>query len=244
MIAPLRSWMKKNRMHWLTLVVHAGVVIWFAAHFVMFFVISPVDDVDWLTSVTGITGIRLLLLSLACTPLYIVTGWSPITRVRRPLGLYGFSSVVAHLLVFIVLFHAFFWSDIASDILTRNIYRAGFASLVLMIPLAVTSTRGWQRRLRKNWSRLHKLMYAICLLAALHFIWVDKRPNMLDVLLGGQFDVLFGQLGTRGYFELEVMILLLVIRMPAVRRRIVKFRNRLKSGPPRSKPAAGSVAAR
>lgn len=244
MIPHVRQWMQKNRIHWFTLVVHAGVAIWYLAHAVLFFVEDPVDPVDWLTAFTGHTGINLLLLSLACTPLFIITRWSPITRVRRPLGLYGFTSVVLHFVIFIVLFHDFFWSDILSDILNRNIYRAGFAALVLMIPLAVTSTKGWQRRLRKNWGRLHKAMYVICFLAALHYIWVDKRPNLMDLVMAGEWSDIVGQMVTKSYFRMELIILLLVLRIPPIRKNIVSFRNRFrKPRKPRRPPARASTAA-
>lgn len=224
MVQALQDWMKARRMHWLTLVTHAGVILWALLHLVLYIVENPIDEVDWLTSVSGHTGLNLLLLSLACTPLYIITGWSPIIRVRRPLGLYGFAFIVMHFIIFVTLFHAFYWTDIFSDILGRNIYRAGFGALVLMLPLAITSTQGWQRRLRKNWSRLHKLMYIIVILGALHYIWVDKRPNLLTLLTEGQLDVLFGQLLTKSYFRMELVVLMLAVRLPPVRQAIVRMR--------------------
>lgn len=229
----LRDWMKTNRIHWLMLVTHAGVILWALIHLVLYIVQNPIDEVDWLTAVSGHTGFNLLLLSLACTPLYIITGWSPLIRVRRPLGLYGFAFIVVHFIIFIALFHAFYWTDIFSDILGRNIYRAGFGALVLMVPLAVTSTQGWQRRLRKNWSRLHKLMYIIVILAAIHYIWVDKRPNLLTLITDGQLDVLAGQLLTKSYFRLELIILMLAVRLSPIRQAIVSARR--KRFPPKRK---------
>ncbi len=223
----LRAWMKANRMHWLTLVTHAGVILWTLLHLVLYIAQPPIDEVDWLTAVSGATGLNLLMLSLACTPLYIITGWSPFIRVRRPLGLYGFAFIVMHFIIFVALFHAFFWTDIFTDILGRNIYRVGFGALVLMVPLAVTSTQGWQRRLRKNWSRLHKLMYIIVFLGALHYIWVDKRPNLLTLLVEGQLDVLVGQLFTKSYFKMELVLLMLAVRLPPLRQAIVKLRRNM-----------------
>ncbi len=239
----VRAWMKKHRIHWLTLVVHGGVWLYYLFVAVDFFVEAPVDDVDWLTQKTGKTGLNLIMFSLACTPLVTLTGWSPLIRVRRPLGVYGLISVALHFIIFVVLFHAFFWEDIFSDILGRNVYRVGFLAFLLMVPLGITSTRGWQRRLRKNWSRLHKLMYIIVILAALHYIWVDKRPNLLTLLLEGDFALLGGQLLTEGYLRLELIFLMLLLRVPWVRKPIVNYRNRRKKVRPRRPASASSPAA-
>lgn len=228
MISALRQWMRQNRIHWLTAVVHVGVAAWAVIHVILFYVEDPVDTVDWLTAVTGRTGINLLLLSLACTPLVTLTGWFPFARVRRPLGVYGFAWVAVHFVIYIVLFHDFYWEDIVSDILNRNIYRVGFAAFALMVPMAITSTRGWQRRLKRNWSRLHKFMYPVCFLAALHFIWVDKRPNMWELLTAGQVSDIAGQLATGSYLRMELILLLLLLRVPAIRQPIVQARNQRK----------------
>ena len=239
----VRAWMKKHRIHWLTLVVHGGVLLYYLLRAVQFFVEAPVDEVDWLTQETGETGLNLIMLSLACTPLVTLTGWSPLVRVRRPLGVYGLVSISFHFIIFIVLFHAFFWEGIFSDILGRNVYRVGFLAFLFMVPLGITSTKGWQRRLRKNWTRLHKLMYAIAILAALHYIWVDKRPNMLTLLMDGELAQIGGQLLTNGYIRLELIIVMLLLRIPAVRRPIVNYRNSRKKARPRRPVSASSPAA-
>ncbi len=234
MAQALRAWINVDRIHWLTLVTHGGVILWTLIHLALYIIVDPIDEVDWLTAVSGHTGYILLMLSLACTPLYIITGWSPLIRVRRPLGLYGFAFIVVHFIIFVSLFHAFFWSDIFADILGRNIYRVGFGALVLMVPLAITSTQGWKRRLRRNWSRLHKLMYVIVILAALHYIWVDKRPNLWMLLQAGQLDILAGQLVTKSYFRMELVILMLVVRWTPIRQAIIKARRKWFPGPRRS----------
>ncbi len=239
----VRAWMKKHRIHWLTLVVHGGVLLYYLFRAVQFFVEAPVDEVDWLTKQTGETGLNLIMLSLACTPLVTLTGWSPLVRVRRPLGVYGLVSIAFHFIIFVVLFHAFFWEGIFSDILGRNVYRVGFLAFLFMVPLGITSTKGWQRRLRKNWTRLHKLMYIIVILAALHYIWVDKRPNMLTLLMDGEWVQIGGQLLTNGYIRLELIIVMLLLRIPAVRRPIVNYRNSRKKVRTRRPVSASSPAA-
>ncbi len=236
------SWMKRRRIHWLTLVVHGGVLVYFLFHAVEFFVDAPVDEVDWLTKETGETGLNLIMLSLACTPLITLTGWSPLARIRRPLGVYGLVAISLHFVIFITLFHAFFWEGIFSDIFGRNVYRAGFLAFLFMVPLGITSTQGWQKRLRKNWTRLHKLMYVIVILAALHYIWIDKRPNLLTLLLDGNLAQIGGQLLTNGYVRLELIAIMLLLRAPVLRRSIVNYRNRRRKG--RSgRPAPASSAA-
>lgn len=235
----LRAWMARNRIHWITLVVHGGVGLFYLIRGLEYFITGPIDEVDWFTAVTGHMGLNLLMFSLACTPLVTLTGWSPLIRVRRPLGVYGLVSVTLHLLIFVTMFHAFYWEGIFSDIFGRNVYRVGFLAFLFMVPLGITSTRGWQRRLRRNWSRLHKLMYVIVILAALHFIWVDKRPNMLTLILDGDWLPLFGQMLTNGYIRLELILLMLALRLPPVRRRIVNIRNRKRQ----SRTAAARAAA-
>ncbi len=239
----VRVWMKKHRIHWLTLVVHGGVLLYYLFRAVQFFVLDPVDEVDWLTLQTGLAGLNLIMLSLACTPLITLTGWSPLVRVRRPLGVYGLVSISFHFIIFVTLFHAFFWEGIFSDILGRNVYRVGFLAFLFMVPLGITSTKGWQKKLRKNWSRLHKLMYLIVILAAMHYIWIDKRPNMLTLLMDGDLAQLGGQLLTNGYIRLELIIVMLLLRVPAIRKPIVSYRNsRKKARSARPAPASSPAA--
>lgn len=239
----IRAWMKKHRIHWLTLAVHAGVGLFYLYHAVEFFVEAPIDEVDWLTQKTGWTGLNLIILSLACTPLMTLTGWSPLIRVRRPLGVYGLVSITFHFIIFITLFHAFFWEGIFSDILGRNVYRVGFLAFLFMVPLGITSTKGWQKRLKKNWNTLHKLMYIIVVLAALHEVWIDKRPNLLTLLVDGDFAQIGGQLVTKGYGRLEIILGLLLLRVPAIRKPIVNFRNSRRKARPRRTASASSSAA-
>ncbi|MGH7266678.1 MAG: sulfite oxidase heme-binding subunit YedZ [Candidatus Rokuibacteriota bacterium] len=133
---------------------------------------NPIDFVtDWL----GDWAIRLLLLSLTMTPLRLLFGLSWPVTLRRLLGLFAFFYVALHFGVWLVLDHYFDWGTMGADILKRPYITAGMTALVLLVPLAATSTAGMIRRLgAANWRRLHRLAYAAGLLAVLHFLWLAK----------------------------------------------------------------------
>lgn len=132
------------------------------------------NPVEALTHETGLWALRLLLLTLAVTPLRRLMGWGWLPRTRRTLGLFSFGYVLVHLLIYLVLDRALDWSTIGEDVLKRPYITVGFAALVLMLPLAVTSTRGWVRRLGRRWKQLHRLVYLIGVLGVLHFLWLVK----------------------------------------------------------------------
>ena len=123
---------------------------------------------------TGKYALILLAASLAATPLNIVTGWKPVLRWRRPLGLYAFLYAALHFLTFIGLDYGFdlglLWADVAKK---RYIF-VGAAALIILIALAVTSTQGWQRRLGKTWKQLHRWVYLAGGLVIVHYIWSVK----------------------------------------------------------------------
>ena len=105
---------------------------------------------------TGKAAIILLTLSLVCTPAGYLFRWRDATTVRRPLGLYAFMYVCLHLLIFIGLDYAFILPLVVEEIVERRYALVGFAAFLLLVPLAVTSTKGWQKRLGKRWKVLHK----------------------------------------------------------------------------------------
>ena len=133
---------------------------------------NPIDFItDWL----GRTAMRILLLSLAVTPVRWLTGVTALIAFRRLLGLFAFFYAALHFGVWILIDHYFNWAQMAADIVKRPYITVGVTALALMIPLALTSTAGMIRRLGgRNWSRLHRLVYAIAILAVLHFIWLAK----------------------------------------------------------------------
>ena len=135
---------------------------------------NPIED---LTLTTGIWALRLLVITLAITPLRRITGWNRVIQYRRMLGLFAFFYAFLHLGVW--LFDR--WLDplfgaklIFDDIARRPFITMGMLAFVLMVPLAVTSTKGWIRRLGKRWTLLHRLIYASAIAAAIHYLWKVK----------------------------------------------------------------------
>ena len=160
-----------------------------------------VDPVNTINNVSGRAAMITLFLSLACTPLNTIFGWRQVLTVRKSLGLIAFAYASLHLLNYIGLDYGFDWSLIAQDaILDKPYILAGSAALVLLIPLAITSTRGWMRRLGRNWKRLHRLVYVVGVLVVLHFLWQAKAVERWEPLLYA-----------------GVLALLLVVRVPSLR---------------------------
>ena len=119
--------------------------------------VNPIEDV---THRTGGWALRFLLLTLAVTPLRRLAGWHGLIRFRRMLGLFAFFYAVLHFSTYLVFDHFFDLLLILDDVAERKYVTAGFVGFVLMIPLAVTSTAGWIRRLGRRWTALHRLVYA------------------------------------------------------------------------------------
>lgn len=128
-----------------------------------------INPIQYLEKRTGDYALVLLLASLACTPLRIISGSVLFTKFRKPLGLYAFAYAALHLLLFIGLDYGFDWGEIIQLVLDKTYLWLGLAAFVFLLLLAVTSTLGWQRRLKKNWQRLHALVYLTGGLVVLHF---------------------------------------------------------------------------
>lgn len=132
---------------------------------------NPAEDI---ILTTGIWALRFLLLTLAITPIRRLTGWNRIIGYRRMLGLFAFFYATAHLLSYLAFDRVFVWSEIGADIAKRPFITAGMTAFALMVPLAITSTKGWIRRLGRRWQLLHRLVYASAVVACVHFIWKVK----------------------------------------------------------------------
>lgn len=126
------------------------------------------------TRSTGEWTLRFLLLTLAMTPLRQLTGSAWPLRLRRMLGLFTFFYVCVHLLTYIWLDHFFDWDEILTDIVKRPYITIGMLAFTLLLPLAMTSTKKMMKRLGKRWKSLHKLIYLIAVLGALHFLLLVK----------------------------------------------------------------------
>ena len=123
---------------------------------------------------TGIWALRFLVFTLAVTPIRRLTGWNPVIQYRRMLGLFAFFYAFLHLLSYVVLDRYFDFAGIWEDVAERPFITAGMAAFVLMVPLAITSTKGWIRRLGRRWQLLHRLIYVSAIAAVVHYLWKVK----------------------------------------------------------------------
>ena len=136
------------------------------------------NPVETITHETGEWTLRLLLVTLAVTPLRRVTGWNALVRLRRMLGLFAFFYLALHFSTYALLDASLDLAYVAEDVLERPYITVGFASLLLLVPLAVTSTDAMVRRLGgRAWRRLHRLAYLATLGGCLHFLWLVKADT-------------------------------------------------------------------
>ena len=140
----------------------------------------------------GIWALRFLMITLAITPLRQLTGWNVLVRFRRMLGLYAFAYASLHFSAYLGLDLRGYWMQVFEDITKRPYITVGFLAWLLLVPLAVTSTTGWIKRLGRNWARLHKLVYLIAVLAVLHFWWLVKSDVREPALYAGIAALLLG----------------------------------------------------
>lgn len=160
---------------------------------------------------SGKAAIIMLMLSLACTPANIIFGWKQATVVRRALGLYAFMYVCIHFLIFVWLDYGFMLALVVEEIIKRRYAVVGFAAFLLLIPLALTSTKNSQRQLGKRWKTLHKAVYAIAVLAVVHYIWLVKNAYTQPLIFAG------------------IVTLLFFIRLTPVKQFLIKTRRRIEN---------------
>ena len=146
---------------------------------------NPVEDI---THRTGDWTLILLMVTLAVTPLRRFTGWGVLIQFRRMIGLFAFFYGVLHFSTYIVFDHLFDVGAMIEDIVKRPYITVGFTSLVLLAPLALTSTKGWVKRLGgRRWNRLHQLVYVSAAGGVLHYLWLVKadlrKPTVFGVIL-------------------------------------------------------------
>lgn len=151
------------------------------------------NPIEAINRYLGDWALRFLLLTLAITPLRILSGWHEIVRWRRMLGLFTFFYALLHVTSYTVLDQQFHWQEIFKDVLKRPFITVGFVSFVLLIPLAVTSTNAMVRRLGgRRWRNLHRLVYVIAIGAVLHFFWMVKSDIREPLVYAVVLAVLFG----------------------------------------------------
>ncbi|HEY1016849.1 MAG TPA: protein-methionine-sulfoxide reductase heme-binding subunit MsrQ [Herpetosiphonaceae bacterium] len=197
------------RRNWLRIVTHVACLIPFALLLLDYsrdqLTVNPIQEA---TLRTGKAALVTLVLSLVCTPLNTLFGFKQALPLRRPLGLYAFFYALLHLTIFVAIDYGFDFEFIALELGEKRYVIAGFAAFLLLLPLALTSTKAAMRRLGKRWKPLHKLVYLAAGLAILHFAWLVKadlgEPLAYGAAVGG----------------------LLLLRVPAVRRALIRVRQR------------------
>ncbi len=150
---------------------------------------NPVEKIQ---DTLGIWGLRLLLATLAVTPLRVLLGWPKLHLFRRMLGLFAFFYIVLHFLWYLFVDQAFDWAQLAADVVKRPYVTAGFTALVLLVPLAATSTAWAMRRLGRRWQRLHRLVYVAVILGCVHYWWQVKADIREPVVYAAIAAVLLG----------------------------------------------------
>jgi len=161
------------------------------------------DPAKTLVDQSGLWAIRSILLALAITPLRIVTGQAWWIHLRRMTGLYAFFYATVHFVVYSVFLLQLDFSRIGSELVQRPYIIVGAIALILYIPLAITSTQGWKKRLKRNWVKLHRLVYIIGVLAVIHMTWL-KKVGLYDTWP----------------YVLILLVLLLIRFYPSLKRRL------------------------
>jgi sulfoxide reductase heme-binding subunit YedZ len=150
------------------------------------------NPVETLEHQTGLWALRLLLATLAMTPLRQLIGRVEPIQVRRLLGLWAYAWVTAHFAIYLTFDLEWSAAALAEDLVKRTYITLGFAGWLLLLPLALTSTRGWQRRLKRRWQSLHRLIYPAVILGGLHFLWLVKSDLREPLLYLGILALLLG----------------------------------------------------
>ncbi len=156
----------------------------------------------------GAVGLAFLVAAFAITPLITLTGKAQLVTMRRSLGVYGFCYITLHLLAYAWLSNYFDWGLILRDLGERRAMSIGLLAFALLIPLALTLTNGWQKRLGKRWKKLHRLVYIAVPLSILHYFLLDR--DIRDWVL----------------VYAALVVILFLMRLPAIRRGLARIRQR------------------
>jgi methionine sulfoxide reductase heme-binding subunit len=151
-----------------------------------------VNPAETLQLETGTWALRFLIATLTVTPLRRLTGWNRVISYRRMLGLFAFFYAFAHFLTYLILDQSFALDQMMADVVKRPFITMGFIAFVLMIPLALTSTKGWIRRLGRRWQSLHRLIYVSAVAASIHYVWKVKVVLGAPVYYGLAVALLLG----------------------------------------------------
>lgn len=133
------------------------------------------NPLDYITDQTGTWALAFLVISLCVTPIRRMTGWNPVIKLRRMLGLFSFFYALLHLLTWVVLLNFFDVNEMVKDVFKRPFITIGMTTFLILLALAVTSNQFSIRRLGRRWQRLHQLAYAAAIGAVIHFWWLVKE---------------------------------------------------------------------
>ena len=151
------------------------------------------NPIEFITHATGDWTIRFLVITLSITPLRKLLRMPQLIRYRRMLGLFAFFYVCLHFSTWLVLDHYFDFHEMIRDVAKRRFITAGFTGFVLLIPLAITSTTGWIRRLGgKRWQKLHRLIYITAIAGCVHYYWLVKSDVRKPLMYAAMVAVLLG----------------------------------------------------
>ena len=212
--------MKRRRYTPLQVFIHAAA--WFPLARLVFEAFTDdltANPIQHLEQRTGRAAITLLMFCLACTPLNTLFGWSELLKRRRALGLYAFMYATIHIIIFINLDYGLAWSLIVQTVIQKPYILVGLTAFLMLIPLAMTSFDVWKVRLGKNWRRLHSIIYYVAPLAVLHYAWGKK----------GTFFALQGEI-VKPLIYAVVLVVLMILRIPSVRRNVSSWRTRFRVG--------------
>lgn len=184
---------KKQQLTGLRLITHIGALLPLLLLYIDYYTYNlGADEIRAAILRTGKPALILLVLSLAVTPLAVVTGWNIIRPLRKPLGLYAFLYVSLHLSIFAIIDYGFDLRTVWQEIILRRYALVGFAAFLILVPLALTSTKWAQRKMGKNWKKLHQLVYLAAVLAIIHYIWLVKGDLGDPLLYAGILTILLG----------------------------------------------------
>ncbi len=211
--------MEKQKFNWLRYVVHAGAIITFAVLAIRYFTGNlSVNPIQTLEQQTGKTALIFLVLSLACSPLGAILGWRELSGRKKALGLYGFAFAAIHLLIYLGLDFGFQFKFIFMGFLNSVYLWIGLAAFLILSALAITSFKKMKLLLKRNWKRLHRLVYILSPLVVLHYIltlknnFVSLQGNITEPLIYG-----------------VIVLLLLILRIPPIKTALINLRIRLQN---------------
>jgi len=150
------------------------------------------DPVRRMLGIFGHSALNLLLVTLCVSPLRTLTGNAQLLRLRRMLGVWAFTYALLHFLTYVGPFQGFSWSAIVKDLVKRPYITIGFTALLILLALAITSTNGWMRRLRRRWQSLHRLVYVATALGVWHYWWQVKKDIREPLVYAALAAVLLG----------------------------------------------------